>query len=132
MNAKILSRLSEITEEEKKILAGQERIDRGLYMDGSRDVISGAKLLSPGKNITIRPHTRFIAFPEHTHDYAGMKSSSAPGIFCFLDSTQGRKSKLQGNGILPSTLSYALLFSPEPCPIWEKKKHRSGTSLSPA
>ena len=72
MNAKILSRLSEITEEEKKILAGQERIDRGLYMDGSRDVISGAKLLSPGKNITIRPHTRFIAFPEHTHDYVEM------------------------------------------------------------
>ncbi len=69
MNQEILKRLSEITEEEKKILSGQNRIDRELYMDGSYDVISGAKLLSPGKNITIRPHTRFIAFPEHTHDY---------------------------------------------------------------
>ena len=72
MNLEILSRLSAVTEEEKKILAGQKKINRDLYMDGSRDVISGAKLLSPGKNITIRPHTRFIAFPEHTHDYVEM------------------------------------------------------------
>jgi len=72
MNQEILNRLSEITEEEKRILSGQGRIDRELYMDGSHDVISGAKLLSPDKNITIRPHTRFIAFPEHTHDYVEM------------------------------------------------------------
>ena len=38
----------------------------------SRDVITGRKLLSPGKNIMIRPHTRFVHFPEHTHDYVEM------------------------------------------------------------
>jgi AraC-like DNA-binding protein len=41
-------------------------------MDGKRDVISGDKLLDRGRTITIRPHTRFIAFPEHTHDYVEM------------------------------------------------------------
>ena len=41
-------------------------------MDGSRDVISGEKLLERGKLIAIRPHTRFIAFPEHSHDYVEM------------------------------------------------------------
>ena len=27
------------------------------------------KLLEPEKLITIRPHTRFVHFPEHTHDF---------------------------------------------------------------
>lgn len=72
MNQSILDRLSRITEEEQSILRGERSIDRSIYMDGSRDVISGDKLLAPGKNITIRPHTRFVAFPEHTHDYVEM------------------------------------------------------------
>ena len=72
MNGEILRRLSVITPEERDILNGRREVDRGLYMDGSRDVISGDKLLEPGKLITIRPHTRFIAFPEHTHDYVEM------------------------------------------------------------
>lgn len=37
--------------------------------DGSRDVITGQKLLEQGKLITVRPHTRFVHFPAHTHDY---------------------------------------------------------------
>ena len=72
MNEKILERLAGLTEEEKEILGGQRNIDRSLYMDGSRDVISGEKLLEKGKLIAIRPHTRFVAFPEHTHDYVEM------------------------------------------------------------
>ena len=72
MNAVILNRLSSITSEEREILGGRSHIDRSIYMDGSRDVISGEKLLERGKLIAIRPHTRFIAFPEHTHDYVEM------------------------------------------------------------
>ena len=68
----ILEKLSRLTEEERSILEGGEVIDRSIYMDGTRDVISGDKLLPPGKTITIRPHTRFVAFPEHTHDYVEM------------------------------------------------------------
>ena len=69
MRETILAKLSGITEEEQEILRGRKAIDRSLYMDGSRDVISGEKLLEKGKLIAVRPHTRFIAFPEHTHDY---------------------------------------------------------------
>ena len=72
MNPSILQKLSAITEEEQEILNGRESIDRDLYMDGSRDVINGKKLLHPGQLIAVRPHTRFIAFPEHTHDYVEM------------------------------------------------------------
>ena len=65
----VLDVLSSITEEEQTILAGSADIDRSLYMDGGRDIISGKKLLQPTKLITVRPHTRFVHFPEHTHDY---------------------------------------------------------------
>lgn len=69
MDEKILRHLSVITDEEKEILSGRMKIDRDIYMAGDRDIISGDKLLPHGKNIMIRPHTRFIHFPEHTHDY---------------------------------------------------------------
>lgn len=72
MDPAILKKLSHITPEEEAILNGSAAIDRSLYMDGSRDVISGDKLLPTGKMITIRPHTRFVTFPKHTHDYVEM------------------------------------------------------------
>ena len=69
INNKILDQLSAITAEERKILNGNETIDRGLYMTTENNVINSKKLLDEGKLITIRPHTRFIHFPKHTHDY---------------------------------------------------------------
>ena len=72
MNRDLLNKLSAVTDEERRILSGETRIDRSLYMDGTHDVISGDKLLPYGRIITIRPHTRFVAFPEHTHDYVEM------------------------------------------------------------
>ena len=72
MNQAIITTLSRITDEEREILSGRRSIDRSIYMDGSRDVISGEKLLERDKLIAVRPHTRFIAFPEHTHDYVEM------------------------------------------------------------
>ena len=72
MNEALLKKLSAVTDEERAILSGGRRIDRSLYMDGTRDVISGDKLLPAGRIITIRPHTRFVAFPEHSHDYVEM------------------------------------------------------------
>ena len=69
MDGRIIHHLSVITDEEREILSGRKKIDRNIYMAGDRDIISGDKLLPHGKNIMIRPHTRFIHFPEHTHDY---------------------------------------------------------------
>lgn len=65
----IICALSRITEEEQAVLDGRAGIDRSLYMDSGSDVIAGRKLLQPSKLITVRPHTRFVHFPEHTHDY---------------------------------------------------------------
>lgn len=69
MDQQILAHLQGITEEEQAILDGRTTIDRNLYMQGQGNTINAKKLLASGKLITIRPHTRFIHFPEHTHDY---------------------------------------------------------------
>lgn len=73
----ILALLQPITQEEKKLLDGSASIDRNLYMVGTTNVINSKKLLADGKLITLRPHTRFIHFPEHTHDYVEMIYSCA-------------------------------------------------------
>ncbi len=69
IDERILQTLGLVTDEEQRLLQGSDTIDRSLYMDGSRDVITGQKLLDHGKLITVRPHTRFVHFPAHTHDY---------------------------------------------------------------
>lgn len=69
MREEILEKLTPITSEERKILDGDGDIDRALYMDGQGDMINIKKLIAEGKLIDVRPHTRFVHFPEHTHDF---------------------------------------------------------------
>lgn len=64
----LLAKLSAISPEERKLLEGSE-IQRGIYMQADSDVIDAKKLLSIGRLIDIRPHTRFAHFPEHSHNY---------------------------------------------------------------
>ncbi|MBQ8599809.1 MAG: helix-turn-helix domain-containing protein [Clostridia bacterium] len=69
LHPEILKTLLPITAEEQAILDGRKTIDRSLYMEGSGNVISAEKMMERGKLIAIRPHTRFLPFPAHTHDY---------------------------------------------------------------
>lgn len=72
----LLETLKKITPEEealmKAIPGGQAEIARGIYMEGTSDIIDANKLLDSGRLITLRPHTRFVHFPEHTHNYVEM------------------------------------------------------------
>ncbi len=72
LDERILWELRAITEEERAILEGQATIDRSLYMQSRLNVVNSQKLLSGGRLITLRPNTRFVHFPEHTHDYVEM------------------------------------------------------------
>lgn len=65
----IIRVLSPVTEEEKRILSGSGEIDKSFYTDSASMVVDAAKLLESGKLIHIRPHTRFVHFPLHTHNY---------------------------------------------------------------
>ena len=69
MDVNILNALRTITQEERAILDGNATIDRNIYMQGNQNRINAKKLLDAGKLISIRPNTRFVHFPEHTHDY---------------------------------------------------------------
>lgn len=69
MKAELLKELKKITPEEQQILRGQNAIAKELYMSGEENVIDAGKLLENGKLIQVRPHTRFIHFPRHTHNY---------------------------------------------------------------
>lgn len=72
MNTDVLSKLRKITDEEKKILDGRMEIQKSLYTAKKDFVIDSAHLLAKGKLIDIRPHTRFIRFPKHRHNYVEM------------------------------------------------------------
>lgn len=65
----IIKKLSLVTDEEREILSGRRDIDKSLYMYKPENIINSRKLLSERKLITVRPHTRFVRFPEHKHDY---------------------------------------------------------------
>ncbi len=69
MNQILFEQVKQITQEEQAILNGRDTIDRALYMQGKENTISSKKLLEAGKLITLRPHTRFIHFPPHAHDF---------------------------------------------------------------
>ena len=65
----IIKELSPITDEEQRLLDSKGSIDKSLYSADGGSVINAKKLLQKGNIITIRPHTRFVHFPAHYHDY---------------------------------------------------------------
>ncbi len=87
MNAELLEELKKITPEEERLLSGAGEIERRIYMSPrgntpsgagtvreqeiipGTDVVDAAKLMDAGKMIQVRPHTRFVHFPRHTHNY---------------------------------------------------------------
>ena len=69
MHEELIRELSVITEEEQHILDGRKEIDPQLYTEKKDMVIDSKKLLQKGKLIQVRPHTRFVHFPKHTHNY---------------------------------------------------------------
>lgn len=69
MDAELLKALSVITEEEQRILDGSTGIEQQRYTEKKELVVDAEKLLQRGKLIQVRPHTRFVHFPKHRHNY---------------------------------------------------------------
>lgn len=72
MTQELLTEIKKITPEEDRILSGIKEIEKELYMSSDANRIDAKKLLDSGKLIQVRTHTRFIHFPEHTHNYIEM------------------------------------------------------------
>ncbi|MFI3214762.1 MAG: AraC family transcriptional regulator [Eubacteriales bacterium] len=69
MNETLLDKLKVITPEEQMILDGNMNIQKSLYSNSDEFIIDSNHMLATGKLIDIRPHTRFVHFPTHTHNY---------------------------------------------------------------
>lgn len=72
MNPELLKKLRCITEEEQEILNGISKIRSEIYSPQAADrdfTIDSKKLLEKGRLIEVRPHTRFVYFPRHRHNY---------------------------------------------------------------
>ena len=140
MDPILLEKLCVITAEEQEILDGRKDIDRDLYMQEQGSIINSRKLLASGKLITIRPNTRFIHFPEHTHDYVevvymysgetthivdGKKIVLKQGELLFMNQSATHEVCQEGEGdiavnfiILPEFFSTPLsLIGEEPTPL---------------
>ena len=72
MNQALLEKLSVITDEEQRILDGNTQVNFDIYNQDSSFVIDSQTLLEKGKLIEVRPHTRFVHFPKHRHNYIEM------------------------------------------------------------
>ncbi len=69
MNEDLLNKLKVITDEEQEILNGNKAVQKSLYTSKRDFIIDSHKMLSSGRLIDIRPHTRFVHFPKHRHNY---------------------------------------------------------------
>ncbi|WP_238902069.1 MULTISPECIES: AraC family transcriptional regulator [unclassified Clostridium] len=69
MNKDIHDKLMALTDEEQKILNGEDEVNKSLYTDNGQFIIDSNKLLRKEELIDIRKHTRFIHFPKHKHNY---------------------------------------------------------------
>ena len=71
MDKQVLAQLSEITQEERRILRG-EKVDLRLYNPSGAPRMDPGRLIPGGERFGIRMHTRFTDFPRHGHDYLEM------------------------------------------------------------
>lgn len=69
MDTELLRALSAITEEEQRILDGNGEIETRRYTKRKDLVVDAEQLIQRGKLIQVRPHTRFVHFPKHRHNY---------------------------------------------------------------
>lgn len=73
MREDILSRLSQINDEEERILAGEHKVNKRLYSAYNKDfIVNSHRLMQDGEQIALRRHTRFAEFPMHGHNYVEM------------------------------------------------------------
>ena len=69
MHSELLEKLLPVTAEEQSILDGGKNVQQDLYTQSRDFVVDSGKMLEKGKLIDIRPHTRFVHFPKHRHNY---------------------------------------------------------------
>jgi len=71
MDSRLLAKLSAVTPEEEALLRGERQVQKDLYSDGEGFTVQSRKMIGEDL-VRLRCHTRFVEFPQHTHDYIEM------------------------------------------------------------
>lgn len=69
MRESLLERLQIISPEEQAYLDGHGNVKKEMYTFKQPFEIDKQLFLKEGRLVTMRPHTRFVNFPEHSHNY---------------------------------------------------------------
>jgi AraC-like DNA-binding protein/quercetin dioxygenase-like cupin family protein len=77
--------MQEISQEEKRYLEGSTTVNRELYTGENTFEIDRKRFLKEGRLITVRPHSRFIEFPAHRHNYIEIMYVCKGTITHYLD-----------------------------------------------
>ena len=85
------------TAKEKRYRSGQENIEEQLYARESITEVEREKLLQRGRLVTVRPHSRFVHFPEHKHNYVEIMYVVQGSITHYIE---GKELTLQKGDIL--------------------------------
>lgn len=88
MKETLIKKLQEISPEEQSYLDGCRRVDKTLYTGKQISEIDRSRFLKEGRLITVRPHSRFIEFPEHRHNYIEIMYVCKGTITHYLDNQE--------------------------------------------
>lgn len=69
MDKELIQKLQIISTEEQEYLDGNKHVKKDIYTHGDTFEVDCQLLLREGKLVTIRPHSRFVEFPVHRHNY---------------------------------------------------------------
>lgn len=72
MRKELIDILGQITSEEEAILKENKKIDEALYSVSDEFVADSYRMTGQKKLMQMRPHTRFVDFPQHRHDFIEM------------------------------------------------------------
>lgn len=97
MDEQLIKKLQEISVEEQAYLNGSVQVLKDVYTKKNQFEVDSQLFLKEGKLITVRPHSRFVEFPMHKHDYIEMFYVCAGEITHCID---GREIKMQAGDFL--------------------------------
>ena len=85
MKEELIKKMLEISKEEKGYLDGSVLVNKELYTSENKFEIDRKRFLKEGRLITVRPHSRFIEFPAHRHNYIEIMYVCQGTITHYLD-----------------------------------------------
>lgn len=85
MKEELIKKMLEISQEEQGYLDGSVLVNKELYTSENKFEIDRKRFLKEGRLITVRPHSRFIEFPAHRHNYIEIMYVCQGTITHYLD-----------------------------------------------